>query len=82
MGKKKGKAEIRLGAGELELLEVLWQQGPSTISEAQSGLEREQGYTTVQTRLERLVAKKSCQEITDPSRKIQCRGVAGRCQPR
>ena len=58
MARKKQKDEIRLGAGELELLDVLWREGPVSISEALSGLEREQGYTTVQTRLERLVAKK------------------------
>lgn len=49
--------DLRLGAGELELLEVLWRLGSVTIAEAQAGLDREQGYTTVQTRLERLVAK-------------------------
>lgn len=49
--------EARLGAGELELLEVLWREGSVTIAEAQAGLGREQGYTTVQTRLERLVTK-------------------------
>lgn len=53
----KDDSEIRLGAGELELLEVLWTKGPVTISEAQAGLTRSQGYTTVQTRLDRLVAK-------------------------
>lgn len=58
MARKKQKDEIRLGAGELELLDVLWREGPVSISEALNGLEREQGYTTVQTRLERLVAKK------------------------
>lgn len=54
-----GKREpIRLLAGELELLEVLWRDGALTISQAQAGLSREQGYTTVQTRLDRLVAKR------------------------
>ena len=54
-----GKREpIRLLAGELELLEVLWRDGAVTISEARQGLTREQGYTTVQTRLDRLVIKK------------------------
>ncbi|MEZ6063548.1 MAG: BlaI/MecI/CopY family transcriptional regulator [Planctomycetaceae bacterium] len=58
MAKRKRKAaDIRLGAGELELLDVLWRAGAVTIAEAQAGLEREQGYTTVQTRLDRLVAK-------------------------
>ncbi|MCA9065764.1 MAG: BlaI/MecI/CopY family transcriptional regulator [Planctomycetaceae bacterium] len=61
--------EIRLGAGELELLEVLWNQGPCTINEAQSGLGRELGYTTVQTRLERLVAKGvAAKSTTRPAR--------------
>ncbi len=54
-----GKREpSRLLSGELELLEVLWREGAVTIAEAQRGLGREQGYTTVQTRLDRLVAKK------------------------
>ncbi len=53
-----GKREpIRLLAGELELLQVLWRDGAVTIAQAQAGLAREQGYTTVQTRLERLATK-------------------------
>ena len=47
----------RLLNGELELLEVLWRLKAATISEAQQGLGRELGYTTVQTRLDRLVTK-------------------------
>ena len=47
----------RLSAGELEILQMLWRQGPVTLSEAQSGLRRKIGYTTVQTRLNRLVEK-------------------------
>ena len=57
MAKKKEQQSLRLGAGELELMQVLWREDGVTISEAQAGLERQQGYTTVQTRLERLVAK-------------------------
>ena len=58
MGRRKRKAVIeRLGDGELELLQMLWSEEAVTISEAQAALPREQGYTTVQTRLERLVAK-------------------------
>ena len=69
MARKKAQSDIRLGAGELELLEVLWRCGPATISEALDGLEREQGYTTVQTRLERLVAKKVAKKSrTRPAR--------------
>jgi predicted transcriptional regulator len=47
----------RLTAGELELLDVLWRRGGSTLSEVQAALARAVGYTTVQTRLNRLVAK-------------------------
>ena len=47
----------RLSAGELEILQMLWKSGPVTISEAQHGLGRQIGYTTVQTRLNRLTEK-------------------------
>ena len=47
----------RLSAGELEMLQMLWRDGPVTLSEAQRGLRRAIGYTTVQTRLNRLVEK-------------------------
>ena len=53
---KQGKAR-RLSAGELEMLQMLWRDGPVTLSEAQRGLRRAIGYTTVQTRLNRLVEK-------------------------
>ena len=36
---------------------MLWRDGPVTLSEAQRGLRRAIGYTTVQTRLNRLVEK-------------------------
>lgn len=48
----------RLAAGELELLEMLWRTGGATLAEAHQALERPVGYTTVQTRLNRLVDKK------------------------
>ena len=47
----------RLSAGELEILQMLWRDGPVTISEARRGLRRRIGYTTVQTRLNRLAEK-------------------------
>jgi BlaI family transcriptional regulator, penicillinase repressor len=47
----------RLGAGEMEILQMLWREGPVTISEAQHALGRPIGYTTVQTRLNRLFDK-------------------------
>jgi predicted transcriptional regulator len=46
-----------LTAGELELMRVLWSEGPVTIAEAQRALDRSIAYPTVQTRLNRLVAK-------------------------
>jgi hypothetical protein len=46
-----------LAAGELEILEMLWREGSVTIREAQDALALGIGYTTVQTRLERLVKK-------------------------
>ena len=47
----------RLAAGEMEIMQVLWSCGGVTISEAQRALDRPVGYTTVQTRLNRLVDK-------------------------
>ena len=47
----------RLSAGEMEILQMLWRSGPVSLSEAQAGLDRQIGYTTMQTRLNRLVDK-------------------------
>ena len=47
----------RLAAGDLEIVQMLWRTGEVTLSGAQRALERPLGYTTVQTRLNRLVAK-------------------------
>lgn len=48
---------MRVSAGELELLSLLWTRGPLSIAEARAAFPRTIGYTTVQTRLNRLVAK-------------------------
>ncbi len=48
---------VRLGAGEMEILEMLWREASATISHAHQSLTRKVGYTTVQTRLNRLVEK-------------------------
>lgn len=53
----KRKQPPRLSPGEMEILHMLWQRGPVSLSEAHAGLGREIGYTTVQTRLNRLVEK-------------------------
>lgn len=57
-----GRAEsapgpVRLSPGEMEMLHMLWDAGAVTLSAAQRALGRPIGYTTVQTRLNRLVAK-------------------------
>lgn len=47
----------RLSAAEMELMEMLWRTGEVTLSEAHRELALPIGYTTVQTRLNRLVRK-------------------------
>ena len=51
---KKGTKK-RPARGEMELLRVLWDTGGATISQAHQAMPREVGYTTVQTRLNRMV---------------------------
>ncbi|MBX7075368.1 MAG: BlaI/MecI/CopY family transcriptional regulator [Pirellulales bacterium] len=59
----------RLSAGEMEILQMLWQQPSVSLSEAQAGLGRPIGYTTMQTRLNRLVEKGLVTRTSDrPSR--------------
>jgi predicted transcriptional regulator len=51
----------RLSRGEIEMLRMLWEVGAVPLSEAHRAMEARCGpigYTTVQTRLERLVRKK------------------------
>ena len=55
MEKKLG--EIRLLASELEILQTLWSGDGLTIVEVQRRLSKSAGYTTVQTRLNRMVQK-------------------------
>lgn len=57
------RQEHRLAAGELELLEILWRKTAATLAEAHEALPRKIGYTTVQTRLNRLVEKGLVQRI-------------------
>jgi predicted transcriptional regulator len=47
----------RLLTSELEILEMLWRTERVTIAEARDGLGGDIGYTTVQTRLNRMVKK-------------------------
>lgn len=55
----------RLSAGEMEIMQILWREGPVTLSEAHAGVERDIGYTTIQTRLNRLVDKKIVTRTAD-----------------
>lgn len=52
------KTPPRLSSGEIELLRVLWETGPATIAEVHAAMPSNVGYTTVQTRLNRLTAKR------------------------
>ena len=51
------KSKQKLSAGEMEIMSLLWEHGELTLSEAQRMFGREIGYTTMQTRLNRLVEK-------------------------
>ena len=62
---KKHAKTPRLSAGEMEILQMLWRQGPVALSEAQAGLGRAIGYTTMQTRLNRLVEKGAVTRTAD-----------------
>src|SRR5947209_3458497 len=55
----KRQATPQLSAGEMEIMAVLWEHGAVTLAEAHQALaaRRPVGYTTAQTRLNRLVAK-------------------------
>jgi len=58
------RSAVRLSASELEVLEMLWREGAVTILQAQQALGLPIGYTTVQTRLNRLVAKRVAKKTT------------------
>ena len=68
MVKRQGKTSrvpVKLSPGEMELMSELWQHGPLSIAEAHQSLGRPIGYTTVQTRLNRLAAKGLVRKSTD-----------------
>ena len=56
MGRTK-KLNASLSDGEMELLGFLWKHGELSLSEAHQQFEKSIGYTTMQTRLNRLVDK-------------------------
>ena len=54
---KKKIATARFSSGEMEILRMLWTHGRVGLAEAQNSLGRPIGYTTIQTRLNRMVDK-------------------------
>lgn len=59
------KKPPRVSAGEMEILQLLWRTGAATLSEAHAALGRPIGYTTMQTRLNRLVEKRILSRTAD-----------------
>lgn len=55
---KPAKLKTSLTVGEIELLSFLWKHGELSLSEAHQRFAKRIGYTTMQTRLNRLVDKK------------------------
>ena len=62
------KKQLRPAPGELELMAMLWREGPLTLAEAHqrfAGYGRPVGYPTMQTRLNRLAAKGMVRRSSD-----------------
>ena len=70
MAKRKPNSP-RLSRGEIELLEILWANDGVTIMQVQDALGHQVGYTTVQTRLDRLVGKGLATKTKDRPGKYQ-----------
>ena len=51
------RSHVPLSEGEVELLNLLWKLGPSTLAGVHQNYSRHVGYTTIQTRLNRMVDK-------------------------
>ena len=56
---------VPLSEGEMELLGLLWKLGPSTLTVVHKNYSRPVGYTTIQTRLNRMVDKGVLSRSTD-----------------
>ncbi|MEM6691684.1 MAG: BlaI/MecI/CopY family transcriptional regulator [Planctomycetota bacterium] len=62
------KAKVRLSSGELDLMDLLWKHGPLTLAQAHERFGVEAlGYTTMQTRLNRLVNKGLASKLGRPA---------------
>ena len=61
---------LKLASGEVDLMDLLWRHGPMTLAQAHKAFESHArngkvGYTTIQTRLNRLVEKGFAQRSSD-----------------
>ena len=62
---KKKQPLVSLSEGEMELLHLLWKLGPSPLAAVHQNYSRPVGYTTIQTRLNRMVDKGVLSRSTD-----------------
>jgi BlaI family penicillinase repressor len=62
---------------ELEIMQVLWEAGPSTVSEVQPKLKAQLAYTTVQTMLNVLLRKNKVKRVQE-GRAFRYRPVVSR----
>lgn len=69
----KKRTSAKLSAGEMEIMGMLWEHGPLSLSEAHDALGRPLGYTTVQTRLNRLVEKELVSRSSDRPARYEAR---------
>ena len=59
--KMRGESKETLGERELDIMQALWRMGPATVADVQNDLHvqnKRVAYTTIQTMLNRLEAKK------------------------
>jgi BlaI family penicillinase repressor len=71
------KAKQTLTPLELEIMQVLWSEGPSTVAEVQPKLRAELAYTTVQTMLNVLLRKQKVARVQE-GRAFRYRAVVSR----
>jgi predicted transcriptional regulator len=71
------KAKQTLTLLELEIMQVLWSEGPSTVAEVQPKLRAELAYTTVQTMLNVLLRKQKVARVQE-GRAFRYRAVVSR----
>lgn len=62
---KPSKPNVTLTPLELKIMQVLWEVGPSTVSEVQARLSSELAYTTVQTMLNVLLRKSKVKRVQE-----------------